>query len=406
MAAITDVKPKVIVPLTPEEEDQLVNTRLTMEDRQQVRRITKRWQMHINNALPHPESSEHFLLELENFRLAYRKNDIIVRSEERQVVEYQQSKTRIEEQVLQVLAEIESLKISLEESQEERRRKIAYDEIASRINELPSRAEQESQIATLLSEVAAIKEEHEADQRVREERKNGLAELNRVLDLLRIVGKGEGAVVQDSETLVQDSQANDVDMLSQEQGALADGEMEEGEEREHPPAADSATYRRQTSTLNPRAAEFQPRMNAASLLKEKVLRGGYDSSTPGPGSPVAGSSPSTYPTDSNLDRDVEMGDAQPSVSKSEFFDLGECSGRLLLVYLSLQEFGSCGLWRIRREALTNPFPFGYIVPVSKSFRMACKATSIKTTMQYRVNVFFDDAFFSGLGASPRSKASS
>jgi hypothetical protein len=51
--------------------------------------------MHINSAIPHPESSEHFLLELENFQLANRKNDIIVHSEERQVVEYQQSKTRI-----------------------------------------------------------------------------------------------------------------------------------------------------------------------------------------------------------------------------------------------------------------------------------------------------------------------
>jgi hypothetical protein len=48
-----------------------------------------------------------------------------------------------EQEVLQVLNEIESLKVALEESQEERRRKIAYDEIASRINELPSRAEQE-----------------------------------------------------------------------------------------------------------------------------------------------------------------------------------------------------------------------------------------------------------------------
>jgi hypothetical protein len=109
---------------------------------------------------------------------------------------------------------------------------------------------------------------------------------------------------------VQDSQANDVDMLSQEQGALADGEMEEGEERENPSPA--SAHRRTTSTLNPQAAEFQPRMSAASLLKDKVLRGGYDSSTPGPGSPAAGSSPSTYPTDSNLDRDVEMGDIQPS----------------------------------------------------------------------------------------------
>jgi THO complex subunit 7 len=45
--------------------------------------------------------------------------------------------------VLQVLDEIEKLKLTLEESQEQRRRKIAYDEIADKINELSSRSEQE-----------------------------------------------------------------------------------------------------------------------------------------------------------------------------------------------------------------------------------------------------------------------
>lgn len=131
-----------------------------MEDRQQVRRVTKRWQMYINSDIPHPESSEHFVLELETFRLAYRKSDIIIRAEEQRVVEYQDSKARIgklslsqtgsqsltcatEEEALQVLQEIEQLKVALEESQEERRRKIAYDEIADKINELPSRAQQE-----------------------------------------------------------------------------------------------------------------------------------------------------------------------------------------------------------------------------------------------------------------------
>jgi hypothetical protein len=51
--------------------------------------------MHVNSDIPHPESSEHFLLELESFKLAYRKNDIIVRAEQRQVIEYQESKTRL-----------------------------------------------------------------------------------------------------------------------------------------------------------------------------------------------------------------------------------------------------------------------------------------------------------------------
>ncbi|KIM25913.1 hypothetical protein M408DRAFT_330909 [Serendipita vermifera MAFF 305830] len=324
--AEAEFKPRPIVPLTPEEEENLVNTRLAMEDRQQVRRVTKRWQMHVNSDIPHPESSEHFLLELESFRLAYRKNDIIVRAEERQVIEYQESKTRLEQEVIQVLDEIEKLKLTLEESQEHRRRKIAYDEIADKINELPSRAEQENQINALLAEVAAIKEEKAADDRVKEERKQGLAELNRVFDLLRIVGKGAGAVVQDSDALVHEVTAvdGDVDMASTQP---IEGEMEEGEERE----VDSQVIQesRTTSTLNPLATEFHPQGSgsAALLMRNRVLRGDYSASTPGAGSPIVGS-----PAPASGDADVEMGEIQsqpkdslPIRPPSEELEEGEAS---------------------------------------------------------------------------------
>jgi hypothetical protein len=49
-----------------------------------------------------------------------------------------------------VLDEIEKLKLTLEESQEHRRRKIAYDEIADDINELSSRSEQEKYLSSWL----------------------------------------------------------------------------------------------------------------------------------------------------------------------------------------------------------------------------------------------------------------
>jgi len=42
----------------------------------------KRWQIHVDNDIPHSESGEHFLLDLsESFRLAYGKQDISVRAE-------------------------------------------------------------------------------------------------------------------------------------------------------------------------------------------------------------------------------------------------------------------------------------------------------------------------------------
>jgi hypothetical protein len=71
--------------------------RLASEDRQQVRRVIKRWQNHISSDIPHPESSEHFLLELESFKLAHRKSNIIIRAEEQRVIEYQESKARLGE---------------------------------------------------------------------------------------------------------------------------------------------------------------------------------------------------------------------------------------------------------------------------------------------------------------------
>jgi len=56
--------------------------------------------MHMNNDIPHSESSEHFLsIGAAGWRASdlhtVRRNDIIVRAEQRQVVEYQERKTRL-----------------------------------------------------------------------------------------------------------------------------------------------------------------------------------------------------------------------------------------------------------------------------------------------------------------------
>ncbi|CAG7848577.1 SubName: Full=Uncharacterized protein {ECO:0000313/EMBL:CCA70676.1} [Serendipita indica DSM 11827] len=287
--------------LTPEEEEQLINARLGMEDRQMIRRVTKQWHQHVNAETRHPESGEKFLLELETFGLAYRKNNIIVKAEQRQVIEYQEKKARLEREALAVLEEIERLKVTLEESQELRRRKIAYDEIADKINAYPTREEQSKQIATLEAEIAAIKEEQEVERRVKRERHDGLTELNRVLDQLRIVGKGAEAVVLDSDTLVPELIVGDVEMSSSQ----PDGEMEEGEERET--AQDTSNARPPTSTLNPHAPEFQPRHSTTSLLRSR-LRGDY-ASAPGSPAPSAPSPRNTQDSNKN-DDDVEMGEVR------------------------------------------------------------------------------------------------
>lgn len=73
--------------------DQLVSLRLNLEDRQPLRRVLKKYQTHVNR--PHPDSREHFLLELESFRLGYERNNVIINAEERQVLEYQERKTQL-----------------------------------------------------------------------------------------------------------------------------------------------------------------------------------------------------------------------------------------------------------------------------------------------------------------------
>lgn len=165
-----------------------------------------------------------------------------------------------------------------------------------------------SEINALLAEVAKIKDENAADDRVKEERKAGLFELNVVLDQLRVVGKGQGAIVQDSNTLFPEMETGDVDMAASQ--PTLDGEMEEGEEREVDPSSQMTSKTQSSSQLNPMAPEFLPRASASQMMRNRVLRGEYNPSTPGVGSPVSGS-PAPFLVEAKVDEDVEMGEIQP-----------------------------------------------------------------------------------------------
>lgn len=171
------------------------------------------------------------------------------------------------------------------------------------------------EIATLLQEVDGIKEEQEAERRIREERKQGLAELNRVLDQLRIVGKGAGAVVQDSDTLVPEMEMRDADMGESQPTQAVDGEMEEGEERETEQRSSAPHSTQQTSsTLNPYASEFRPQ-SASQILRSR-MRSEYSGSvgTPGSGSPAAAPSPAAP---AKSEEDIEMEEGQTREQKPD-----------------------------------------------------------------------------------------
>ena len=108
------------------------------------------------------ETREAFLIDLASFELLLKKGRAICEAERRQVNEYKRESARIGFYPVAILSfrvlnvfvvtgreheamrsEIERLKIALEEAQTERRRKIEYDQVAEKINTLPTRQELE-----------------------------------------------------------------------------------------------------------------------------------------------------------------------------------------------------------------------------------------------------------------------
>jgi Ataxin-2 C-terminal region len=102
-------------------------------------------------------------------------------------------------------------------------------------------------------------------------------------------------------------ETRDVDMTASQQ--TIEGEMEEGEEREVDPTSQVTSKIQSSSQLNPMAPEFQPRASASVIMRNRVLRGEYNPSTPGAGSPLAGS-PAPFSIEPRGDEDVEMGEIQ------------------------------------------------------------------------------------------------
>ena len=150
--------------------DALIHSRI-MNDEKSLRRLTKKF--HVYSSLVYPsaiesltattsvdEAREAFLIELAGFQLQLRKARLVCDAEHRQEEIYRKESRRIGEHFMvkhtrshpyilpaeehtQLRREIEELKSALEQAQLERRRKIEYDQIAEKINNLPSREELE-----------------------------------------------------------------------------------------------------------------------------------------------------------------------------------------------------------------------------------------------------------------------
>ncbi|PPQ63422.1 hypothetical protein CVT24_004932 [Panaeolus cyanescens] len=204
MAAAPRPTPHNIPPLTPEEEDQVILGRINHDDRP-LRRVFKKF--HNYTSLSHgplvpsltansatnrsaiDDAREAFTTELASFELLLRKSAMICDAEIRQVEEYQREKKRLDEEHDTLRSQIEELKTALEHAQMLRKRKIEYDSVAEKVNTLPSREELESSISSIENDIAAIRAEHDTQNRFIRSQKSALDSIVLELNSLRFLGK-------------------------------------------------------------------------------------------------------------------------------------------------------------------------------------------------------------------------
>ncbi|KAJ3778923.1 Tho complex subunit 7-domain-containing protein [Lentinula raphanica] len=192
----------IITPLTPEEEERIVNTRITNDERP-IKRIIKKFHQYVHAShsplLPSvppnlttngsaEDAREAFLVELASFQLLLQKYAMICEAEARQVEEYHREKQRIDLEHNTLRGQIEQLKTALEEAQLSRKRKVDYDQIAEKVNTLPTREELEKTIEALENDMAAIRDEHETQTRAIQSQKAALDIIISDLGSLRFSG--------------------------------------------------------------------------------------------------------------------------------------------------------------------------------------------------------------------------
>ncbi|KAL6309734.1 Tho complex subunit 7-domain-containing protein [Sparassis latifolia] len=221
-------KAYVVPPLSVQQEDAIIHTRIT-NDEKALRRVTKKFHNYTSVAYSPivPPSSpttasasaddarEAFLVELASFHLSLKKSLMVCEAEARQVQEYQRERERIAAEHDRLRGQIEQLKTDLEYAQLERKRKIEYDVVAEKVNTLPSREELEQTIRSLENDMAAIRAEHDNQHRNIQAQKTALDVIIHDLSTLRLMGKQDVAETSRQATPTPEApegEQEDVDM--------------------------------------------------------------------------------------------------------------------------------------------------------------------------------------------------
>ncbi|RDX53772.1 hypothetical protein OH76DRAFT_1398901 [Lentinus brumalis] len=305
-------KEYVAPPLSIQQEDAIIHTRIT-NDEKALRRVTKKFHSYASVAYtpavplsPLTSSSvddarEAFLLELASFQLSLKKSLMVCEAEARQVEEYQRERERIANEHSRLKDQIEELKSTLEQAQLERKQKIEYDVIAEKVNTLPNRDELEQSIQSLENDMAAIRAEDENQNRTLHAQKAALDTVIRDIGLLRLMGKEDAA---DESTPAPETQPGDDD-VDMDGSASVRTREESGELREEP------SSRHPTSSTKPADDEHESEdevplakaiLNAAARTFVPTTRTNTPTTTRGRGTP-------SIPTPKLPDEDdIEMGE--------------------------------------------------------------------------------------------------
>ncbi|KAL1699206.1 Tho complex subunit 7-domain-containing protein [Schizophyllum commune] len=224
----------IFPPMTAEEEDHVILTRLHNDERI-LRTLIKTLHAYLalaaepptpNTASQLEDARDAFLIKLESFELTLQKMGLVCVTEDRQVSEYQREREAIDNEHQKLHTQIEELKGALERAQVSRRQKMEYDAIAEKVNTLPSRDELEGSIEKLESDMAAIREEHLSQDRMLQTQRTGLDAIVAELEALRRAAADEDPSGTPAED-VEDSQATILTVTAGDADGAEDGAIEE-----------------------------------------------------------------------------------------------------------------------------------------------------------------------------------
>lgn len=259
--------------LTPEEEDALIHLRILSEDRA-LRKLTKKLYSYAfsiqnrdktngleNNYLSAEEEREIMLAEIATYQLALQKNTLVYQAESRQVLEYEKEKERIVQEQDVIRRQIAELKVTLDEEHMFRKRKIEYDQIAEKINALPSRADSEASISSIKEEIAAIREENDHKSRMMHARKIALDQIVSSIEVLRAMDKEPESSAQTQEPGSAEGATNEDTLPKDEQDEHDDDRRNRERERQEREQEEDNTEDPGSapSSLNPAAKPFLPK---------------------------------------------------------------------------------------------------------------------------------------------------